>query len=308
MSTQQRRGLGRGLGSLIPTGPRPEPAASASDAVDDHVLPAVEGAFFAELPVDAITPNPRQPRDAFDDDALAELVHSIREVGLLQPIVVRTGKTDSYELIMGERRWRAVQQAGLSTIPAIVRETTDDDLLRDALLENLHRADLNPLEEAAAYQQLLDDFGCTHEELAQRIGRSRPQITNTLRLLKLSAPVQRRVAAGVLSAGHARTLLAIEDAERQDALAARVVAEGISVRGLEELVAVGVSGPATRRVVRKAPVAPRLAEIADRLSERFDTRCKVELGRSKGRITVEFASIDDLQRILDLMDPKPSDT
>jgi ParB family chromosome partitioning protein len=239
----------------------------------------------------------------FDEDAMAELVHSIREVGLLQPIVVRAIAPDRYELIMGERRWRAAQEAGLPAIPAIVRETKDDALLRDALLENLHRAELNPLEEAAAYQQLLDDFGCTHDELAGRIGRSRPQISNTLRLLKLSAPVQRRVAAGVLSAGHARTLLGVDDPARQDALAARVVAEGISVRGLEELVAVGGDEPAAKPL-RQRVSAPGLAEIADRLEDRFETKCKVTLGRSKGRITVEFASLDDLQRILTLMDPQ----
>jgi ParB family transcriptional regulator, chromosome partitioning protein len=291
-----RRGLGRGLGSLIPT--------SAPD-VDDATAPeVVEGAHFAELPLDAIVPNPRQPRSVFDEDALAELTTSIREVGLLQPVVVRAVADGRYELVMGERRWRASQQAGLETIPAIVRETADDDLLRDALLENLHRAELNPLEEAAAYQQLLDDFGCTHDELAQRIGRSRPQISNTLRLLNLSAPVQRRVAAGVLSAGHARTLLGVESPDRQDALAGRVVAEGISVRALEEIVAVGEPSDKPERAGRRAPVAPGLADIADRLSERFETRCKVELGRRKGRVIVEFASLDDLQRILQVMDPQ----
>jgi ParB family chromosome partitioning protein len=265
----------------------------------------VAGAHFSELPLDAIVPNPRQPRSVFDEDAMAELAGSIREVGLLQPIVVRPVPDGRYELVMGERRWRAAQAAGLEKIPAIVRETADDELLRDALLENLHRAQLNPLEEAAAYQQMLDDFGCTHDELAQRLGRSRPQISNTLRLLNLTVPVQRRVAAGVLSAGHARTLLGVEDAARQDALAARVVAEGISVRTLEELVAVGAR-PADEptRTTRKAPVAPGLADIADRLSERFETRCKVELGRRKGRVIVEFASLDDLQRILAVMDPQ----
>jgi ParB family chromosome partitioning protein len=307
--TSQKRGLGRGLGSLIPTGPRhdtTETATEASEPAADSV--DVEGAYFAEIPLDAITPNPRQPRSVFDEDSMAELVASIREVGLLQPVVVRQVGEGSYELIMGERRWRATRDAGLTTIPAIVRDTSDDAMLRDALLENLHRAELNPLEEAAAYQQLLDDFGCTHDELAQRIGRSRPQISNTLRLLKLSAPVQRRVAAGVLSAGHARTLLAVEDSERQDLLAARVVAEGISVRALEELVSLRPADPAAARVVRRAPVSPRLSEISDRLSERFETRCKVELGRRKGKITVEFASIDDLQRILELMDPNGSDS
>ena len=253
-------------------------------------------------------PNRVQPRQVFDEDAMAELVHSIREVGLLQPIVVRPvpgAETPSYELVMGERRWRAAQQAGLETIPAIVRATDDTDMLRDALLENLHRSQLNPLEEAAAYQQLLEDFGCTHDELAQRIGRSRPQISNTIRLLKLSPAVQRRVAAGVLSAGHARSLLGVEDAEQQDRLASRVVAEGISVRGLEEIVATGGGDAlATPTVRRNKPVAPGLTDLADRLSDRLETRVKVELGRHKGKITVEFASLDDLRRIVDIMDPR----
>ena len=233
-----------------------------------------------------------------------ELVHSVREVGLLQPVVVRPVGEDRYELIMGERRWRAAISAGLDTIPAIVRETGDDDMLRDALLENLHRAELNPLEEAAAYQQLLDDFGCTHEDLATRIGRSRPQISNTLRLLKLSPAVQRRVAAGVLSGGHARALLGVEDAETQDRLAGRVVAEGISVRALEEIVAVGdLSGAASGRQRRSRPTAPALTDLAARLSERLDTRVRVDLGKRKGRITVEFASLPDLERIIALIDP-----
>jgi ParB family chromosome partitioning protein len=335
---QQRRGLGRGLGSLIPTAPRPEtddvpspePAAGstfpetqaagpadwiggprAADATeaprahteetasgsdpDGGTLQPVAGAYFAELPVTAIAPNSRQPRQVFDEDAMAELVHSVREIGLLQPVVVRPAGDGRYELIMGERRWRATQEAGLDTIPAIVRETGDDAMLRDALLENLHRAELNPLEEAAAYQQLLDDFGCTHEELASRIGRSRPQISNTLRLLRLSPAVQRRVAAGVLSAGHARTLLAVDDAGVQDRLAGRVVAEGISVRGLEEAAA-----PTTRR---SRPTAPGLSDLAARLSDRLETRVKVDLGKRKGRITVEFASLPDLERIIGLIDP-----
>jgi ParB family chromosome partitioning protein len=375
--TPQRRGLGRGLGSLIPTGPLPpepgqaestadwigrvgeqregsdEPSGDgaehtesehtqsehsqsghsqsghsqsanqvspAHDSRDEHgaderrepeqgqgaqpELQPVSGAYFAELPVTAIRPNPRQPRQVFEEDAMAELVHSIKEVGLLQPVVVRRTAEDGYELVMGERRWRATQEAGLETIPAIVRDTGDDALLRDALLENLHRAELNPLEEAAAYQQLLDDFGCTHEELAGRIGRSRPQITNTLRLLKLSPPVQRRVAAGVLSAGHARTLLGVAEPADQDRLAQRVVAEGISVRGLEELVAVGELGsdqPAPQRRARSS--APAVTDLAERLSDLYETRVKVDLGRSKGRITIEFASLPDLERIVAVMDP-----
>ena len=289
-------------------GPEEETGVSAGQTVGAAVpgpeLRTVAGAHFAELPLDSITPNPRQPRQVFDEDAMAELVHSIREVGLLQPVVVRGLGDDRYELIMGERRLRATREAGLDRIPAIVRDTSDDAMLRDALLENLHRAELNPLEEAAAYQQLLDDFGCTHDELATRIGRSRPQISNTLRLLKLSPAVQRRVAAGVLSAGHARTLLGVPEADSQDRLAARVVAEGISVRGLEELVAVGELGSpdvATRR--RPAAARPELGELSDRLSDRFDTRVKVDMGRNKGRLTIEFASLDDLQRIVALMDP-----
>jgi ParB family chromosome partitioning protein len=325
----QRRGLGRGLGSLIPTSapaaassaePRADgdasgagtaPAGPGAQAVDEPapgpLLAPVEGASFAELPIDSIRPNAVQPRQVFDEEALAELVHSIREVGLLQPVVVRrTDDEDRYELVMGERRWRASQEAGLSTIPAIIRDTDDVDMLRDALLENLHRSALNPLEEASAYQQLLEDFGCTHDELASRIGRSRPQISNTIRLLKLSPAVQRRVAAGVLSAGHARSLLAVEDSELQDRLAQRVIAEGISVRGLEEIVAVGDTGSraTARRGARARPTAPGLTELGDRLSDRLETRVKVELGRSKGKITVEFATLDDLRRIVDVMDPR----
>ena len=322
-----RRGLGRGLGSLIPTAPSQPapprtgaPAGSASNgsgtdgsgadrptSTDAQAAVAVAGAYFAELPIAHVRPNARQPRQVFEEEALAELVHSIREVGLLQPVVVRRTGEDSYELIMGERRWRASQEAGRDTIPAIVRETDDEDMLRDALLENLHRSQLNPLEEAAAYGQLLEDFGCTHEELAQRIGRSRPQISNTLRLLKLSPAVQRRVAAGVLSAGHARALLSVDDAGTQDKLAARVTAEGISVRGLEEIVSLGVEEEDGPRVLRKKPVAPGLGELADRLSDRLETRVKVDIGKAKGKITVEFASLDDLRRIVDIMDPRNRD-
>lgn len=323
-----RRGLGRGLGSLIPTAPPPgeagppapdapteapteQPTGAAvtggpgsPTAVTPDGLAPVEGAYFAELEVGRIAPNRSQPRSVFDEEAMAELVHSIREVGLLQPVVVRRTGPEAYELVMGERRWRASQQAGLATIPAIVRETDDTAMLRDALLENLHRSQLNPLEEASAYAQLLEDFECTHEELAQRIGRSRPQISNTIRLLRLSPAVQRRVAAGVLSAGHARSLLAVDDPAVQDRLAQRVVAEGISVRGLEEIVAVGETGADDRsRPVRRRPTAPGLTELADRLGDRLETRVKVDLGRSKGKITVEFATLDDLRRIVDLIDP-----
>jgi ParB family chromosome partitioning protein len=291
-----------------PAGAEQAPA-SAPEADDGTSLRPVAGAYFAELPVGAIAPNPRQPRQVFDEEAMAELVHSVQEVGLLQPVVVRAVGDDRYELIMGERRWRATQEAGHDTIPAIVRETGDDVLLRDALLENLHRSQLNPLEEAAAYQQLLDDFGCTHEELAGRIGRSRPQITNTVRLLKLSPPVQRRVAAGVLSAGHARALLSVDNPDIQDRLAARVIAEGISVRGLEEIVSVGDLGSGSKPGPRRnRPTAPALADLAARLSDRLDTRVKVDLGRSKGKITVEFASIPDLERIVGILDPGGSRT
>lgn len=308
----QRRGLGRGLGSLIPTAPATddgpgEPgdtsATSGPSAAATELAP-VTGAHFADLPLDRVRPNRAQPRQVFDEDAMAELVHSIREIGVLQPVVVRRHGPEDYELVMGERRWRAAREAGLESIPAIVRETDDVDMLRDALLENLHRSQLNPLEEAAAYQQMLDDFGCTHEDLATRIGRSRPQISNTLRLLRLSPAVQRRVAAGVLSAGHARALLGVDDPEVQDRLAQRVVAEGISVRGLEEIVAVRDTEAPAPRVARRKPVAPGLADLAERLSDRFETRVKVDLGKSKGRITVEFASLDDLQRIVDIMDPR----
>lgn len=316
----KRRGLGRGLGSLIPTSAPELGAASvatapgsagaepAPTAGDESTLAPVDGAWFAELPILSVSPNKRQPREVFDEEAMAELVHSIREIGLLQPVVVRRSGADpdgqaTYELVMGERRWRASQEAGLTTIPAIVRETEDTAMLRDALLENLHRSQLNPLEEAAAYAQLLDDFGGTHEELARKIGRSRPQISNTLRLLKLSPPVQRRVAAGVLSAGHARALLSVEDVGLQDRLAQRVVAEGISVRGLEEIVSVG-ERERPDRVVRRRPTAPGLVDLAERLSDRFETRVKIDLGRAKGKISVEFATLDDLQRIVDIMDPR----
>ncbi|CAN5406761.1 ParB/RepB/Spo0J family partition protein [soil metagenome] len=314
MSTPpQRRGLGRGLGSLIPTAPAPVSVSDPTSTAPQEPTPGgpelapVAGAYFAELPIAQIVPNAVQPRQVFDEEAMAELVHSITEVGLLQPIVVRRTGEETYELIMGERRWRASQQAGLTAIPSIIRQTDDVDMLRDALLENLHRSQLNPLEEASAYAQLLEDFGCTHEELAGRIGRSRPQISNTLRLLKLSPAVQRRVAAGVLSAGHARSLLSIDDAEIQDRLAQRVVAEGISVRGLEEIVAVGEHGRPETRSQRRRPTAPGLAELADRLSDRLETRVKIDLGQRKGKITVEFATLDDLRRIVDSMDPRRPD-
>jgi len=271
-------------------------------------LVPVPGARFAELPVASIRPNTWQPRTVFDEGDLDELIESIKEIGVLQPIVVRPDKEHpgEYELIMGERRWRATQAAELTTIPAIVRDTDDGDMLRDALLENLHRSDLNPLEEAAAYRQLLDDFGCTHEELATRIARSRPQISNTLRLLRLPPLVQRRVAAGVLSAGHARALLGLSDGAEIERLAQRIVSEGLSVRATEEIVMLTESDGTTGKT-RKAPRAgtrsEAVDELASRLSDRFETRVKVALGKSKGRMTVEFASVEDLNRILNVMAP-----
>jgi ParB family transcriptional regulator, chromosome partitioning protein len=316
-SKQRRGGLGRGLGALIPTsaapaapGPTAVPdlgAVPGESPVDTETGPGpVPGAAFAELPVAEIHPNPKQPRQVFDEDALAELTHSIREFGVLQPVVVRRDAT-GYELVMGERRLRAAVAAGLDAIPAIVRTTADDAMLRDALLENIHRAQLNPLEEAAAYQQLLEEFGSTHEELAHRIGRSRPQVTNTIRLLNLPLAVQRRVAAGVLSAGHARALLGLEDPDAQDELAARIVAEGLSVRATEELVALAQRGGGRTKTPRTPPArritAPAATELAGKLSDLFDTRVRVDIGRRKGRITVEFASIDDLERIVGLMAP-----
>ncbi|MFF4318515.1 ParB/RepB/Spo0J family partition protein [Streptomyces sp. NPDC001568] len=291
--------------------PEPEPAVDqvAKSAVEstDPEAGGAPVAMFAELPLDRIKPNPRQPREVFDVDALAELVASIQEVGLLQPVVVRQSGPDAYELIMGERRLRACKEAGLERIPAIVRATEDDKLLLDALLENLHRAQLNPLEEAEAYDQLLHDFKCTHDQLADRIGRSRPQVSNTLRLLKLPPKVRLKVAAGVLSAGHARALLPVEDAEQQELLATRIVEEGLSVRTVEEIVFLMGSEPAGP-VKPKGPragarVAPALSELATRLSDRFETRVKVDLGQKKGKITVEFASMEDLERILGTLAP-----
>jgi len=304
---QQRRGLGKGLGALIPTAPAAPGTATGSVQVPPdggYQGAGVPGAYFEEVPVGAIIPNPRQPRQVFDEDALEELAASVRAVGLLQPIVVRKASPGRYEIVMGERRWRACQLAELDVIPSIVRETSDGDLLRDALIENLHREQLNPLEEAAAYQQLLDDFSATHEELARRVGRSRPHITNTIRLLNLPPAVQKRVAAGVLSAGHARALLSLGDPQAQDQLAHRIVAEGLSVRAVEEIVALGAQpAKAPRQPASRAPVAPALKELADRLSDVFETRVKVELGQRKGKIVVEFGSLEDLERIVKSMSP-----
>lgn len=349
----KRRALGRGLGALIPTSSEGNGNARPMDVLfrgnsatrPDHDLAVsretatglanqgtdlnlappttssdltpVPGARYAELPVLSIRPNPKQPRKAFGDDEMAELVHSIREIGILQPVVVRPIPSDEldhqespssdgverpvYELIMGERRWRATQAAGLAVIPAIIKDTHDDDLLRDALLENLHRSELNALEEAAAYQQLLDDFGCTHDELAARIGRSRPQISNTLRLLKLPPLVQRRVAAGVLSAGHARALLGLADRDAMERLAQRIVAEGLSVRNVEEIVALGDEQSPRARKPRPGAHHPQLDGQAARLSDRFDTRVRINLGQRKGKLTFEFASVEDLDRIVKMM-------
>lgn len=359
--SDRRRGLGKGLGALIPSAPteqdrprdvffpRPEepgaalpvpdrqepdrpgftgnqhhadhpdedrdghasaPEEGASHSQDGEVLAPVPGATFAEVRVDDIRPNPRQPREVFDEDELAELVRSIEQLGVLQPVVLRRVDEEdvpagqpTFELVMGERRLRASKAAGKATIPAIVRATDDQHMLRDALLENLHRAQLNPLEEAAAYQQLLEDFGCTHEELASRIGRSRPQISNTIRLLKLPPMVARRVASGVLSAGHARALLGLPDGAAMERLAQRIVAEGLSVRSVEEIVLLGGEEQGQRRqpARRQAP-SPELQELADRLSDRFETRVQVAMGRRKGRITVEFAGQEDLDRILEVLD------
>lgn len=314
--SRRRGGLGRGLASLIPTGPAdggPRLGEAAADVVIGGGVPAAKdaasiGAVYREINPTDIEPNPRQPRQVFDEEALAELVHSIREFGLMQPIVVREVGGGRYQLVMGERRWRASQQAGLAAIPAIVRDTADDNLLRDALLENIHRAQLNPLEEAAAYQQLLDEFDVTHEELAGRIGRSRPVISNMIRLLRLPIPVQRRVAAGVLSAGHARALLALDaGAGAQEELAARIVAEGLSVRATEEAVTLAnragekPAGPKRRKPIQM----PGLQDVAERLSGTYDTRVTVSLGKRKGKIVIEFGSVDDLQRIVELMNSSP---
>lgn len=332
--SKSRGGLGRGLASLIPSGPASpindviiggtarsgSPTSAAAEAVkqveqgeppvsqtiDAEAPPTADpaGPHYLEIAVDSIRPNPSNPRTIFDEEALAELEHSLREFGLLQPIVVRKAET-GYELIMGERRWRAAQRAGLTHIPAIVRRTEDADLLRDALLENIHRANLNPLEEAAAYQQLLQEFNVTHEELATKLGRSRPVISNTIRLLKLPVAVQRRVAAGILSAGHARALLSLDESTAQEELATRIIAEGLSVRGTEEAVTMmaGRKTPAKRPAPKKL-IMPGLNELATNLSDTFDTRVRVELGRKKGRIVVEFATVDDLGRIISIMAPK----
>ncbi|MEU5841072.1 ParB/RepB/Spo0J family partition protein [Rhodococcus sp. NPDC047139] len=302
--------IGDGTRADQPTGDTSQASAPETQPTEtvpaSEPLPSPTGAVYIEIPTDRIEPNPKQPRQVFDEEALGELVHSIREFGLMQPIVVRRLEGDRFQLVMGERRWRAVQEAGLDTIPAIVRDTEDQSLLRDALLENIHRVQLNPLEEAAAYQQLLEEFEVTHEELAARLGRSRPVITNMIRLLKLPVAVQRRVAAGVLSAGHARALLALEaGADAQEALAARIVAEGLSVRATEEAVVLANRDdtPGTPQQKRRKPIQmPGLQDVAERLSNSFDTRVTVSLGKRKGKIVVEFGSVDDLERIVKMME------
>ena len=315
----KKGGLGRGLGALIPNSspskpvensslkelkPQVNEVSTTSRTPVDNSQSSLEGLVrLATVSIKSISANPRQPRQIFEPEALTELAASIKEVGLLQPPVVRALAHGKYELIMGERRLRASKEAGLSEITVIVKETADDDLLRDALLENLHRAQLNPLEEAAAYEQLLKDFGCTQEELAARVGRSRPQISNTLRLLKLPPSVAKRVAAGVLSAGHARALLSLSSSEEIERLATKIVAEGLSVRAVEEIVAMGgLEDEKKTRIKHARPTSPRLAEISSRLSDQLDTRVKIELGRSKGKISIEFASIDDLERILGVIE------
>ncbi len=320
---ERKGGLGRGLAALIPTGPaaldltlQRLDAAPRDVAVSERQPGFVDqglgqgpdpvaGSVYREIDVTAIRPNPQQPRTVFDEESITELEHSIREFGLLQPIVVRESTAGSYELVMGERRWRAAQRAGLDRIPAIVRQTGDDAMLRDALLENIHRVQLNPLEEAAAYEQLLEEFGVTHHQLADRLGRSRPAVTNTIRLLKLPMSVQRRVAVGVLAAGHARALLGLDDPGRQEELATRIVAEGLSVRATEEAVVLSRrERPQPQRPARRRPPQPDgVRDVATRLSDTLDTKVRVELGQRKGRIVVEFGSVADLERIAELMTP-----
>lgn len=287
--------------------PTPAPKVAPPEAPHEgHAdLMAVPGAQFAEVPINEIRENPRNPRTVFDDDELNELAYSLQEVGVLQPVVVRPVTTseggESFELVMGERRWRAAKRAGLPSIPAIIRDTTDNDLLRDALLENLHRAQLNPLEEAAAYGQLLDDFGCTQEELSAKIGRSRPQISNTLRLLRLPPLVQRRLASGALSAGHARALLGLEDDQLQEELAQRIVNEGLSVRAVERLIANGVSPNSGMRqsAPRRSSYNPHVVDMTSKLSNRLETPVRIDVGKRKGKITLEFTNLDDLDRLLE---------
>ena len=297
-----RKGLGRGLGALMtPTQSLDEqgnPSKSGLETMPD-------GSYFLEIPVDQITPNPKQPRQVFDEDELAELAASIDEVGLLQPITVRKQGEDQYELIMGERRWRAHQLAKKKTVPAIVRVTDDEVMLRDALIENLHRVQLNALEEAAAYEQLMTEFNCTQEELSLRIKKSRPHISNTIRLLRLPASVQRKVAAGVISAGHARAILTIDDPAAQERMAERIIAEGLSVRSVEELVSLGELGrEPSKRIKRTREIPERATEVAEDLTDHLDTRVKVTMNaKGRGKIQIDFGSEEDLDRILQIVLP-----
>jgi ParB family chromosome partitioning protein len=284
----RKGGLGRGLDALIPTSIIPTEIKTQAGVI---------AADRDEIDVNNISANPKQPRTVFDEDQLTELALSIKEVGLLQPPVVRSIGNGKYQLIMGERRFRAAKLAGLKSIPVIIRQTSDDQLLREALVENIHRSQLNPLEEGAAYQQLLNDFGYTHDELATKLSKSRPVITNTMRLLNLPAAVQRRVAAGVISAGHARALLSLTDEKEIENLANRIVAEGLTVRAVEEIVASGGAKVKGGSVRSGKVLAPKLKEIADDLSDHLDTRVSVELGKQKGKIVIEFATIEDLERI-----------
>lgn len=337
MAEHKQGGLGKGLAALIPSGPdapsrkprlgndaadiilgaatggpagdksrvKGAPTIQQSNSKKRQAKPSVIGATYREIAIGDIIPNPKQPRTVFDEEGLAELVHSIKEFGLLQPVVVRPADEGGFELIMGERRWRASSKAGLATIPAIVRDTKDDDLLRDALLENIHRVQLNPLEEAHAYQQLLEEFGVTQNELADRIGRSRPQVTNMIRLLKLPVNVQKRVAAGTLSGGHARAILGLPDAEAMEIVANRVIAEGLSVRATEEAVTLYKKGDKPQQERKPAAAQPQyFTDSAERLSDRFDTKVTVTMGKRKGKMVVEFGDQEDFERILALIEGK----
>ncbi len=284
----RKGGLGRNLDSLIPTAIK-LPGNETVIADRDEVL------------LSAIKPNPKQPRTVFDEDGLKELAASIKEVGLLQPPVVRKSGADTYELIMGERRVRAAKLAGLTSIPVIIRQTPDNELLREAILENIHRSQLNALEEAAAYNQLLTDFGYTHEELATKLGKSRPLISNTIRLLNLPPSVQRRVAAGTISAGHARALLGLADQHEIEKLANRIVAEGVSVRAVEEIISLG-SKSKTTTTKNKTTTSPEIKELGVRLSDALDTRVNIEMTQKRGKIVIEFGSLEDLHRIIDVID------
>jgi ParB family chromosome partitioning protein len=291
----KRGGLGRGLGALIPT--------AESSANESNEFTQIPGMQLIDVDVNLVDPNPQQPRTIFEEDAMNELAYSLREIGLLQPIVVRAKSRNRYELIAGERRLRAAKLAKLKSIPAIVRVAEDHVMLRDALIENLHRANLNALEEAAAYQQLLEDFSCTQDELAMKLGRSRPQITNTLRLLKLPTSVQKRVAAGVISAGHAKAILGLSDSNLMEQLANKIVAEGLSVRATEELVTLGFKSEAGKPN-KKTPTikAPGLKDLSQRLEERLDTRVSIQIGKNKGKIIIEFATMEDLRRVIEVIE------